>query len=226
MSSHANSDFQERSAILYDWAIAGAIAAMIVVLEVVPRTEMGRISTRTTDTEMEAVEADIAFDDQVEEQQEQVEEQQAEMQQAADQMIEELQTNVTISLSTDTIGLASAATVAQTIEDIGPGDAGGGEMGPPRFMPAEVFPSCTYQPAPQYPEMARMAGVEGSVVLWIYVKPDGTVGDVQLYNSSGVESLDQAALAAAPRTRWVPASNNGIPTGVWTTLTYRFTLTT
>lgn len=224
MSSHANSDFQERSAILYDWAIAGAIAAMIVVLEVVPRTEMGRISTRTSDTEMEAVEADIAFDEQVEEQQEEVEQQQEEMQQAAEQMIEELQTDVTISLSTDTIGLSSVSTVSQTIEDVGPGD-GGGEIGPPRFMPAEVFPSCTFQPAPEYPEMARMAGVEGNVVLWVYVKTDGTVGDVQLYNSSGVESLDNAALAAAPRTRWVPASNNGIPVGVWTTLTYRFTLT-
>ncbi|KZD17717.1 MAG: hypothetical protein AO396_02890, partial [Candidatus Fermentibacter daniensis] len=66
MSSHANSELQERAAMYSDWAIAGAIALMIVILEVVPRTEMGRISTRTTDTEMEAVEADIAFDDQVE----------------------------------------------------------------------------------------------------------------------------------------------------------------
>ncbi|MDM7993206.1 MAG: energy transducer TonB [Candidatus Fermentibacter sp.] len=225
MSTHANSEFQERSALLYDWAIAGAIASMILLLEVIPRSEMGRISTRTTDTEMEAVEADIAFDEQVEEQQEEVQQQQEEMQQAAEQMIQELQTDVTISLSTDTIGLSSVTTVSQTIEDIGPGD-GGTEMGPPRFMPAEVFPSCTFQPAPEYPEMARMAGVEGNVVLWVYVKTDGTVGDVQLYNSSGVESLDQAALSAAPRTRWVPASNNGIPVGVWTTLTYRFTLTT
>jgi protein TonB len=222
MSTHANSEFQESSVLLYDWAIAGAISAMIVILELMPANEMGRISTRTSDTEMEAVEADLAFDDAVEEQQEEVEQQQEEMQQAADQMITELQTDVTISLSSDTIGLSSAVTVSQTMEDVGNG--GDGEMGPPRFMPAEVFPSCTFQPAPAYPEMARMAGVEGTATLWVYVKPDGTVGDVQLYNSSGVASLDDAALAAAPRTRWVPASNNGIPVGVWTTLQYRFTL--
>lgn len=222
MSTHANSEFKERSALLYDWATVGALTAMIVLLELIPPNEMGRINTRTSDTEMEAVEADLAFDDQVEEQQEEVQQEQEEMQQAAEDMIEQLQTDVTISLSSDTIGLSSVTTVSQTLEEVGQGD---GSMGPPRFMPAEVFPSCTFQPAPTYPEMARMAGVEGSVVLWVFVKSDGTVGDVQLYNSSGVASLDDAALAAAPRTRWVPASNNGIPVGVWTTLTYRFTLT-
>lgn len=221
MSTHANSEFQERSALLYDWAIAGAISAVIILLELMPANEMGRLSTRTSDTEMEAVEADIAFDEAVEEQQEEVQQQQEEMQQAADQMIEDLQTDVTMSLSTDTIGLSSVTTVAQGLEDIGQG----GDMGPPRFMPAEVFPSCTFQPAPAYPEMARMAGVEGTATLWVFVKADGTVGDVQLYNSSGVASLDDAALAAAPRTRWVPASNNGLPVGVWTTLQYRFSLT-
>ncbi len=222
MSTHANSAFKERSALWYDWGTAGALAALIVLLELVPPSELGRISTRTSDNEMEAVEADLAYEDEMEEQEEEVEQQQEEMQQAAEEMIEQLQTDVTISLSADTVGLSSVSTVAQTVEDVGAGD---GEMGPPRFMPAEVFPSCTFQPAPAYPEMARMAGVEGNVTLWVFVKTDGTVGGVQLYNSSGVESLDSAAQESAWRTRWVPAQNNGIPVAVWTTLTYRFTLT-
>ncbi len=91
-------------------------------------------------------------------------------------------------------------------------------------MPAEVFPVCTYQPRPDYPAMAAQAGVEGTVTLWVYVSTGGTVSDVRLYNSSGVNSLDDAALSAAWNTRWTPAQNNGIPVGVWTTLTVNFNL--
>lgn len=221
MSTHANNEFKEHSALWYEWGMAAGLAGLILFLELVPPGEMGRISSRTSDSEMEAVEADLAFDDTVEEQQEEVQQQQEEMQQAAQEMIEQLQTDVTISLSTDTIGLSSVSTVSQTVENVG----GSEDMGPPRFMPVEVFPNCTFKPAPTYPEMARMAGVEGTVTLWVFVKPDGTVGDVQLYNSSGVSSLDEAALDAARRTRWVPAQNNGLAVGVWTTLQYVFTLT-
>jgi outer membrane biosynthesis protein TonB len=39
-----------------------------------------------------------------------------------------------------------------------------------------------------------------------------------------VNSLDQAAMSAAWNTRWTPAQNNGIPVGVWTTVTYNFSL--
>lgn len=98
------------------------------------------------------------------------------------------------------------------------------EMGPPRFMAVEVFPVCTYRPTPTYPDLARQAGVEGVVTLWIYVTADGTVADVQLYNSSGVNSLDQAAISAAWDTRWSPARNNDRPVGVWTSLSYNFEL--
>ena len=72
--------------------------------------------------------------------------------------------------------------------------------------------------------MGREAGVEGSVTLWIFVDRDGSVMDVRLYNSSGVNSLDQAAMAAARNTRWTPAMNNGVPVGIWTTLVYNFEL--
>jgi len=56
------------------------------------------------------------------------------------------------------------------------------------------------------------------------VKADGIVADVQLYNSSEVGSLDQAAISAAWNTRWSPARNNGQPVGVWTSLSYNFEL--
>jgi protein TonB len=72
--------------------------------------------------------------------------------------------------------------------------------------------------------MAKMAGIEGTVTLWVYVTAGGNVEQVQLYASSGVSSLDNAAMNAAWNTRWTPARNNNIPTAVWTTLQYRFQL--
>lgn len=221
MLTKANAALRDKSAQGFETGIAVGLAALILLFELIPASQLGRLSTRTTDSEMEAVEADLAFDDTVEEQEEQVQEQSEEMQQEALEMIQEIE--VTLSLSEDTLGLSQVSTFEQT-EELSQQN-GGDEMGPPRFMPVEVFPVCTYQPMPAYPEMARQAGVEGTVTLWLYIKADGSVADVQLYNSSGVGSLDQAALSAAWNTRWTPARNNNVPVGVWTSLTYRFVLT-
>jgi TonB family protein len=211
------------SALIFELGVAIGLAILIIFFELIPASELGRLSTRTTDSEMEAVETDLAFDDTVEEQEEEVEEEQEEIEQETEEMVEEINQDITLSLDDDTEGL-------ETVETIDQGDelSDGGqseEMGPPRFMPAEVFPNCTYKPTPEYPSMAAAAGVEGSVTLWVYVSASGSVSDVRLYNSSGVNSLDQAALSAAWNTGWTPAQNNSIPVGVWTTLTYNFTLT-
>jgi TonB family protein len=222
MSSKAENELRQKSSLGMEWGIVAGLAILLIFFELVPASEIGRLSTRTTDSEMEAVEADIAFDDTVEEQEEEVQEEQEEMEQETEELVEELQTDVTISLSDDTTGLSTAEAVAQG-EELSVSDGAG--TGPPRFMPVEVAPVCTYRPTPSYPDMAAQAGVEGVVTLWVYVKTDGSVADVQLYNSSGLSSLDQAAISAAWNTRWTPAQNNGIAVGVWTTLQYNFTLT-
>jgi TonB family protein len=223
MSSKAENELREKSSLGMEWGIVTGLAVLLVFFELVPASEIGRLSTRTSDSEMEAVEADIAFDDTVEEQEEEVEEEMEEIEQETEELVEELNTDITISLSEDTTGLATAETVAQT-EELGEVQETAG-TGPPRFMPVEVAPICTYRPTPEYPEMAAQAGVEGVVTLWVYVRTDGSVADVQLYNSSGLSSLDDAALSAAWNTRWTPAQNNGIAVGVWTTLQYSFVLT-
>lgn len=219
MLTLANAQLREKSSLGIEWGLAFGLIALIVMFELIPSSELGRLSTRTTDSEMEAVEADLAFDDQVEEQEEEVQQESEALEEEALDVIQEIE--VTLSLSEDTEGLSEVSTFQQTEELSQQGD----EMGPPRFMPVEVFPVCTYQPMPAYPDMARQAGVEGNVTLWLFIRADGTVADVQLYNSSGVGSLDQAAISAARNTRWTPARNNSVPVGVWTSLTYRFVLT-
>ncbi|OPL17616.1 MAG: hypothetical protein AVO35_09305 [Candidatus Aegiribacteria sp. MLS_C] len=210
------------SSLNFELGVAIGLALLIILFEFIPASQLGRLSTRTTDSEMEAVETDLAFDDTVEEQEEEVQEEQEDLQQETEEMVEQIDQDITLSLDADTTGLETVETVEQG-DELQQSETE--EMGPPRFMVVEVFPNCTYQPRPQYPEMAAQAGVEGTVTLWVYVSTDGSVEDVRLYNSSGVNSLDQAALSAASNTRWTPAQNNGIPVGVWTTLTYNFVLT-
>lgn len=219
MTTSAERKSREQSALGFEWGVVVALALLIIFFELIPASELGRLSTRTSDSEMEAVEADIAFDDTVEEQEEEVQEEQEELEQETQEIVEQL--NITLSLSEDST-LQVAMTVEQSDELAQVVETE--EMGPPRFMAVEVFPVCTYRPAPAYPDLARQAGVEGVATLWIYVNADGTVADVQLYNSSGVSSLDQAAMSAAWNTRWSPARNNGQPVGVWTSLAYNFEL--
>ncbi len=190
-----------------------------ILFQFIPGTELGRLSTRTIDDVMEAVDAFLPYDASVEEKQEKVIEEQV----AIEEQITEVIQEVTISLGADTVGLSSVQTIENFTID-GRGDTGE-EIGPPGFMPAEVFPNCTYMPPPAYPEIASLAGVEGLVTLWVYIDKDGVLKDVQLMNSSGVSSLDQAAMEAALNTRWSSARNNGLPVGVWTTLRYNFSLT-
>ena len=209
------------SSMNFELGVAIGLAILILFFELIPASEMGRLSTRTSDSEMEAVETDIAFDDAVEEQEEEVEQEQEDIEQETEEMVEEI-SDITLSLDADTTGLETVETVDQG-EELAAGQTE--EMGPPRFMPAEVRPVCTYQPRPDYPAMAAQAGVEGTVTLWVYVSSDGSVSDVRLYNSSGVNSLDEAALSMAWNTRWTPAENNGISVGVWTSFTVNFTLT-
>lgn len=201
----------------------GLLAGLLfinILFQFIPGTELGRLSTRTMDDAMEAVDAFLPYDSSVEEKEDEVIAEQNEMDQQLEQAIEQVTPDVTISLGTDTIGLRSAT----TIENFNSGGGTPEEIGPPGFMPAEVYPNCTFMPPPAYPEMARLAGVEGVVTLWVYIDIEGVVRDAQLMNTSGVSSLDDAALAAVLNTRWTSARNNGIPVGVWTTLRYNFTL--
>ncbi len=58
---------------------------------------------------------------------------------------------------------------------------------------------------PEYPERARRNEFEGRVVLRVQVLPNGTSGAVSVQKSSGYDILDQAALAAVKKWRFVPA---------------------
>lgn len=76
---------------------------------------------------------------------------------------------------------------------------------------AEVFTEATvganygFNPKPRYPNIARREHWEGKVTLRIQVSADGSVDGVSVQRSSGHEELDDAALAAVKKWRFMPA---------------------
>jgi len=64
---------------------------------------------------------------------------------------------------------------------------------------------------PDYPAEAQRRGWQGRVVLRVEVSPAGSPLSVDVRVSSGHELLDQAALRAVRRWRFVPATQGGTP---------------
>ena len=67
----------------------------------------------------------------------------------------------------------------------------------------------------KYPATLKDEGIGGTTVVYLFVNTDGTVSDAIVKTSSGHPSLDWAAVQAAKSARFLPASNEGIPVGIW-----------
>lgn len=80
----------------------------------------------------------------------------------------------------------------------------------------------TYKPQPAYPSAARLARVQGQVVVQIVVDEQGRVMSAQA--TSGHAFLRQAAVAAARRARFTPTLLSNQPVRVSGAITYNFIL--
>jgi protein TonB len=79
---------------------------------------------------------------------------------------------------------------------------------------------------PDYPASSRRAGEAGTVVLDLYILPNGRVGDAKVQKSSGFPRLDEAAVKEAKRSwRFVPGTENGKPVAMWHSTKVTFNLT-
>ncbi|MEO0079096.1 MAG: TonB family protein [candidate division WOR-3 bacterium] len=92
------------------------------------------------------------------------------------------------------------------------------------FWKVEIKPQPIDIPKPVYPDMARSAGIEGNVVVEATVEVDGSVIDARIMQSSGNQSLDAAAIAAALKAKFTPAKQRDKPVRVLVAIPYRFTL--
>jgi protein TonB len=78
---------------------------------------------------------------------------------------------------------------------------------------------------PTYPSASRRAGEEGTVRLKVLVDEKGRPRDVTVANSSGFTRLDQAAMEAVRKWRFVAATDGTNPITAWTQVAITFRLT-
>ncbi|MCX7757811.1 MAG: energy transducer TonB [candidate division WOR-3 bacterium] len=92
------------------------------------------------------------------------------------------------------------------------------------FWSVEVKPQPVNIPKPNYPELAKQAGIEGDVVVKALVDVDGRIIEVEIQKSSGNTSLDQAALEAARNAVFTPAKQRDQYVRVWVSIPFKFRL--
>jgi protein TonB len=83
-------------------------------------------------------------------------------------------------------------------------------------------PRKTRNVAPNYPEMAKRARVQGTVILEATISPQGRVSEVKVLR--GVPMLDEAAMGAVRQWTYSPTMLNGVPVPVIMTVTVNFRL--
>jgi protein TonB len=79
-------------------------------------------------------------------------------------------------------------------------------------------------PPPAYPYSARRQGQQGKVILRVLVNTAGLPSEVELRMRSGVPALDEAALEAVRKWRFVPARQGTQPVAAWVLVPIVFTL--
>ena len=97
---------------------------------------------------------------------------------------------------------------------------------------SSILPAGAVQPPtvvksvpPAYPEKARLAGIEGKVLLKVRVLYDGTISEVRVLKSSGRADFDQAALDCVKQWEFRPAMQSGIRVDVWISIPVNFEIT-
>lgn len=93
---------------------------------------------------------------------------------------------------------------------------------PGDFIPVEQNPVPIEMPAMAYPEIARRAGIEGTVFVRMLVDKTGRVRDVLV--DKGPEVFYPVVKEAALKSIWRPAIQNKRPVAVWVGYPIRFKL--
>ena len=89
---------------------------------------------------------------------------------------------------------------------------------------ATARPSYGFTPRPGYPAVAIRRGYEGSVLLNVHVLPNGKPKEVTVFKSSGHKVLDNAALKAVKKWKFVPAQRGFKAVSSWVKVPIEFRL--
>lgn len=97
------------------------------------------------------------------------------------------------------------------------------EEGPVHITVGITRPEILHKVAPRYTEMARRAGVQGTVIIEAIIDEKGRVTNQRILRSLPM-GLDQAAKDAVQQWRFSPAMRGDDPVKVYFTLTVNFTI--
>ena len=95
------------------------------------------------------------------------------------------------------------------------------EPSPDAFIPVEKLPVPVRQVRPDYPDIARRAGIEGTVWVKILVDKEGKARKAIVLKSDA-EIFDEPATKAALQWVFTPAIMNNGPVAVWVAVPFRF----
>ena len=96
-----------------------------------------------------------------------------------------------------------------------PAESKPAEPTPAPIQPPRADAGQLNNPAPVYPNLSRRLREQGTVVLEILIKADGTVGNIKMKSSSGFKRLDESAIKAVKRWRYLPATQGGQKIDFW-----------
>jgi protein TonB len=83
--------------------------------------------------------------------------------------------------------------------------------GTEKFTEANFHANYGINPKPEYPRLARNRGWQGKVLLRVQVTAEGRSGAVNVHKSSGYEMLDESAIDAVEKWKFIPAKRGETP---------------
>ena len=99
-----------------------------------------------------------------------------------------------------------------------------GKAGSPSLVEPSADADYLKNPPPGYPRISRRNGEQGTVIVRVFISTQGAPDKAEVRTSSGFVRLDQAALEAVQRWRFVPGRRNGTPEAMWFNIPVRFIL--
>lgn len=94
--------------------------------------------------------------------------------------------------------------------------------GPDEFVVLDELPYPVFQPKPEYPDLARQAGIEGTVHIKVLVDRQGRV--VELIHVTSLPIFDEAAEKTLRTWRFRPALVGNHPVPAWVSIPVRFVM--
>jgi periplasmic protein TonB len=126
-------------------------------------------------------------------------------------------------------GIESSATTTDNVAKIAaasPPPAGVAQSvaTPPKIELPSSSADYLNNPAPTYPPVSKRQGERGTVLLHVWVETDGSAARVEIKKTSGFDRLDEAAVSAVRKWKFVPGQRDGTVTAMWVNVPVVFEL--